>query len=129
MHCREIWKNGGGVWRLTGTLEFDDLLRLILNRNLHCRFRKAEYLINDFQGVTGIELSEDELSTLVDFEKESMGLAPHLKMAFVVNKESYKKLIERFIEKMPGCSWRIAVFDRFDLAYEWAVGDSWESLR
>ncbi len=121
MQCKQIWKNGGGVWKLTGTLKFDDVLRLILNRNLHCRFRKAEYLIHDFQGVTGIELSEVELDNLVDYEKEASGLAPNLKMAFVVHQVSYRELVELFIDKMKGCSWRIRIFDRFDLAYEWAV--------
>ncbi len=129
MHCKQIWKNGGGVWQLTGTLQYDDLLRLLLNRNSHCRFRRAEFMIHDFLGVTGIELSEVELGSIVDYEKESSGLAPNLKMAFVVHQESYKKLVERFIEKMKGCSWEIKIFGRFDLACEWAVAEPWESLQ
>jgi len=128
MHCKQVWKDGGAVWKLTGNLKYDDLMRLILARNAHCRFRKAEYMIHDFLGVTGIELSEDELGTIADHDKESMGLAPNLRMAFVVTKESYIKRIEQFIEKMKGSSWQIKIFESFDAAYEWAVRERWEAV-
>jgi hypothetical protein len=55
-------------------------------------------------------------------------LAPDLKMAFVVHQENYKRFVEGFIEKMKDISWEIKIFDRFDLAYEWAVPEPWESL-
>jgi hypothetical protein len=128
MHCKQIWKDGGGVWKFSGVLRFDDIMRLLLKRNSHCRFRKAEYLIQDLEGVTGIELSEAELETLAEYNHDSMGLAPNLKMAFITDQESYQEPLENFIDKMKGSSWQLKVFDRFDAAYEWAVRERWEAL-
>ncbi len=121
MHCEQIWEERGGIWRLTGKLEHDDVMRLILDRNLDCRFRKAEYLVHDFLGATDLVLSEGDLSAIVDNEADIAGLAPNLKMAFVTDDERFDQLFERFIEKMQDCSWEIKVFREFEAAYEWAT--------
>lgn len=128
MHCRQIWKDGGGVWKYSGTLKFDGIMRLLLKRNSHYQFRKAEYLIQDLERVTSIELSEAELETLVEYDHDSMGLAPNLKVAFITSQESYRELIENHIDKMRESSWQLKVFDQFDVAYEWAVRERWEAL-
>ncbi len=121
MPCEQIWEDRGTVWRHSGRLDFDELMRMILARNMDCRFRYAEYLIHDMSNVTELGVYKGGPEAIATNNVELTGLTPNLKVAIVTNLEKLEALIEQTSQKMQQSSWQIRTFRDFDAAYAWAT--------
>lgn len=112
------WEERGVVKRFFGHLDSHDMLQSIIDTEGNARFDNLRYVINDFLGVTSMNLADLDLEEISAIDYAAAGINPNIKIAVVSIDPEIIALANQYAES-PINAYPTRIFTALHAAMAW----------
>ena len=109
--------------KFTGEITGEEILKSNFDIQVHPRFVKIKYLINDFSEVESALISEEHAKIFASTDDVISDTKGKLKIAIVTNNPAHIQLAEAYRTAMKNIVFNCEIFDTVEEAKEWGERD------
>jgi len=109
MACEYIWEPEGVHKRFSGFVTSGEFIQSVEKTQRDFRFDDAKYVIDDFSGVSGQDISEDALTLIAAINYGAYASNPNCRIAYVTNDLAFADLINDTLASCDMVSYQVAV--------------------
>ena len=83
------------------------------------RYDHSKYAIINFSKVTSLNITEDQIKIISEFDKGSARWNKEVRLALIAQDKLIKEVLNTYSELMKEFGWNIKIFNKQDKAIEW----------
>ena len=114
-----IWEKEGVLIKLSGTVAYDDIIRI--NDSLYgdMRFDTLKYQISDYTNVTEILLTTFDATVIGHLDKSSARWNSQMIDAVVSQDPAFTPIVNAYFKSLSDTQWKCRLFENLDDCYNW----------